>query len=138
MAEINTDNRTTGYPNPGQRATTQFAKIRQDTGDIEMEDSSDEYGGKDVTEVTTPVKPWGMSQRKRADVAAFDRWIEENQKHLSDTRRKRPLGGDRKYVSGLSVALEKEKIITSPRDYQIELFEKAKKQNTIAVLDTGM
>lgn len=28
-------------------------------------------------------------------------------------------------------------IITDPREYQTELFEKAKKQNTIAVLDTG-
>lgn len=28
-------------------------------------------------------------------------------------------------------------IITDPREYQIELFEKAKKQNIIAVLDTG-
>ena len=29
-------------------------------------------------------------------------------------------------------------IITDPREYQVELFEKAKKQNIIAVLDTGM
>ena len=28
-------------------------------------------------------------------------------------------------------------IITDPREYQVELFERAKKQNTIAVLDTG-
>ncbi len=28
-------------------------------------------------------------------------------------------------------------IITDPREYQLELFEKAKKQNIIAVLDTG-
>jgi endoribonuclease Dicer len=28
-------------------------------------------------------------------------------------------------------------IITNPREYQTELFERAKKQNTIAVLDTG-
>ena len=28
-------------------------------------------------------------------------------------------------------------IITNPREYQTELFEKAKKQNVIAVLDTG-
>lgn len=29
-------------------------------------------------------------------------------------------------------------VITDPREYQIELFERAKKQNTIAVLDTGI
>lgn len=29
-------------------------------------------------------------------------------------------------------------IITDPREYQVELFEKAKKENIIAVLDTGM
>ena len=29
-------------------------------------------------------------------------------------------------------------IITDPREYQVELFERAKKQNTIAVLDTGL
>lgn len=28
-------------------------------------------------------------------------------------------------------------IITDPREYQLELFERAKKQNIIAVLDTG-
>lgn len=28
-------------------------------------------------------------------------------------------------------------IITDPREYQLELFEKAKQQNIIAVLDTG-
>ena len=29
-------------------------------------------------------------------------------------------------------------IITDPREYQTELFEKAKQQNIIAVLDTGL
>ena len=30
------------------------------------------------------------------------------------------------------------KIITDPREYQLELFERAKTQNVIAVLDTGV
>lgn len=30
------------------------------------------------------------------------------------------------------------KIITDPREYQIELFERAKSQNIVAVLDTGL
>jgi len=29
-------------------------------------------------------------------------------------------------------------IISDPREYQVELFERAKNQNVIAVLDTGM
>lgn len=29
-------------------------------------------------------------------------------------------------------------IISDPREYQVELFERAKTQNIIAVLDTGM
>lgn len=32
---------------------------------------------------------------------------------------------------------EREKIINNPRAYQLELFERAKKENVIAVLDTG-
>jgi hypothetical protein len=29
-------------------------------------------------------------------------------------------------------------VIADPREYQVELFERAKKENTIAVLDTGL
>ncbi|KAI9728236.1 MAG: Dicer-like protein 1 [Chrysothrix sp. TS-e1954] len=40
-------------------------------------------------------------------------------------------------LSEIMANQESQKIIQAPRDYQMELFERAKTQNTIAVLDTG-
>ena len=40
-------------------------------------------------------------------------------------------------IRSLMAKSESNVIITDPREYQLELFEKAKKQNIIAVLDTG-
>lgn len=40
-------------------------------------------------------------------------------------------------IRGLMTKQESNVIISDPREYQIELFEKAKNENIIAVLDTG-
>ena len=41
-------------------------------------------------------------------------------------------------IRNLMSKQESNVIITDPREYQVELFERAKKQNIIAVLDTGL
>lgn len=41
-------------------------------------------------------------------------------------------------IRNLMSKQESNVIISDPREYQVELFEKAKQQNIIAVLDTGL
>ena len=40
-------------------------------------------------------------------------------------------------IKALMSNQESQVIVNDPREYQLELFERAKKQNIIAVLDTG-
>ena len=82
-------------------------------------------------------KPAKISEKRRAANAAFDHWVEEHQIQLSETSAK----GTGAKTLGMNIGLEgktDERIIERAREYQMELFERAKEQNTIAVLDTGM
>ncbi|KAK5107885.1 hypothetical protein LTR62_000595 [Meristemomyces frigidus] len=95
----------------------------------------------DFSDDETPYAPTTLDERRRAQKACFDKWL------ISDdtleaikpkTKEQRLDDADNEELSVQSL-MDKQgaQIIKNPRQYQWELFQRAQKENTIAVLDTG-
>ena len=81
-----------------------------------------------------------LSERRREQNKKFSSWLSRRAEQVTKEQVKAAvLSADDEALSirHLMSKQESNVIITNPRDYQVELFEKAKKQNVIAVLDTG-
>ena len=81
-----------------------------------------------------------MSDRRRAQNAKFSAWLSQRtEKITKDEVRVIVENAKEETLSIRSLMAKQESrvIITSPREYQLELFERAKNENIIAVLDTG-
>lgn len=78
-----------------------------------------------------------ISARKQKNAAIFDVFLKEATKQPKTEKISHANDEAIQSTRWLIDQAEKQHIIESPRDYQLELFEKAKKQNIIAVLDTG-
>jgi endoribonuclease Dicer len=105
-----------------------------DTGSNEADNSAENSD----EEILQTAKPRKITERKRQINAAADRHMQERaQKQLKEGNKLRPEEEAQQSTRWLVNQSENREIISSPREYQVELFEKAKEKNIIAVLDTG-
>lgn len=92
----------------------------------------------DEDEAVVEPKEREPSHLARRQNAKFDSFIEN---HLMRKQARSAALSEKdeeqKPIKWLMKNIEGKNIISSPRDYQIELFERAKTDNIIAVLDTG-
>jgi endoribonuclease Dicer len=84
-------------------------------------------------------KPHQVSEKRKAQKVVFQTFINRHAKTLFKAARKAELASSKdEELSIASILAEQQsETITDPREYQMELFERAKKDNLIAVLDTG-
>lgn len=97
---------------------------------------TDESAGSEDDELPT-ARPKKITERKRRQNAIADNYVQDA---LNDPAKKpKVLPEDEANQSTRYIVhqAESRQIISSPREYQIELFERAKEKNIIAVLDTG-
>ena len=103
-------------------------------GDANSLSSDDEVIGETATShaVTT------ATTRRLYDNLQFEKWKRDKlQKQNTHSVSESAAVNEQKSMSWLVREAESANIISSPREYQVELFERAKQKNTIAVLDTG-
>jgi hypothetical protein len=103
------------------------------------EDDEDYYDEDEEEDGLQPVPaPRKLTQRKIRLNAIADNYMQDlNQKLAKGDNKVRPEDEAVQSARWLVNQSENRQIISSPREYQVELFEKAKEKNVIAVLDTG-
>ncbi|KAH7134611.1 hypothetical protein B0J13DRAFT_450366 [Dactylonectria estremocensis] len=104
----------------------------------ETQDEPDEVDEDNPYRLTVnPERPRKVTEKKRLDTAAFQLWITKNQHEVTKKATQAAKNITKQSVAYLVKESEDKKIIASPREYQTEMFERAKTKNTIVVLDTG-
>ncbi|KAI1470586.1 uncharacterized protein F4812DRAFT_469152 [Daldinia caldariorum] len=98
-------------------------------------DSGSDSGSEDDTSTLPVTQPQAKS--KTLDSLKFSQFLRDQQEKIYSSISSSVIRDEDKSTNLLVREAESEKIISSPREYQTELFERAKQKNIIAVLDTG-
>lgn len=126
---------------PGRDAAPTDAVHGHDGQDEQGDVSSDDDADDRYRLTSDPQVVRNISAIRRRGDVAFHQWVAKSQRHsttkAAPSQPGQPNLADRASAARLIERNEEQRIIASPREYQIELFEKAKEKNLIIVLDTG-
>ena len=126
-----------------QRSTVSVAGTpklsKDDISGLENDSPDQESSDEEEDEAGPATKARKISERKRLLKATVDTYIlDRTLKQIKEGTVVRPEDEANQSARWLVNQSEDRQIISTPREYQTELFEKAKEKNIIAVLDTGM
>lgn len=110
----------------------------EESEDLDLDQNDDDDS--DSGDLAAVPKQRKMTERKHRLNSVAENYLQElNQKALTEGKKvsMQPEEEAQQSARWLVHQSENRQIISSPREYQIELFEKAKEKNVIAVLDTG-
>ncbi|XXG98379.1 accessory factor associated with RNA polymerase II [Hypoxylon texense] len=122
------------YEDVDQEASLRLSLDSEELGRSNNDNDSDsEDGNASVAGAAQPQKV----TRKVLDNLQFSQFLRDHQEKIYTSLSSQAIKDQDKSMNLLVQEAESEKIISSPREYQTELFERAKEKNIIAVLDTG-
>ncbi|EOD48230.1 putative dicer-like protein 1 protein [Neofusicoccum parvum UCRNP2] len=129
-AAVSRDNSADPVQSHGSTETT----VRHTTNEIQYPDNSD---SDDDLPSSGPAQ--NAAEKKREQHAIFNSWVTRKAETVTKqevTEALKTADDDALSIRNL-LAKQDSNIVTDPREYQLELFERAKDENVIAVLDTG-